>query len=346
MMIFDYDSIYNNLFIPKNNKFISRTQMFKIADSLKKTYTIKLIKNSNQYFKSFIDYSIAYINSSLSRGENYLIQNYIINKPILYNHHEYMQFFNSCFKGYLNQYASSKDGESLYNLINVKANYTLLINYLKNDTYLKNDSLRELVIINNLWDFYFSSSFNADAIKNIISQINLETKINEHKAITNHMLSYFNKMQAGSLAPMFSARSQNGAIGSLNNYKGRWIYLNFFSTKNIESLKEMPKILNLKKKYGDKIVFLSLCLDDSLIDYTSFLKSNPKYDWPIWFSNEKSISKTAKETYNVIGTEQYFLINNYGYLAQSPALAPSKGIEFKLNMIFKPNKKMTKIGIR
>ena len=77
-----------------------------------------------------------------------------------------------------------------------------------------------------------------------------------------------------------------------------------------------------------------------------FLKSNPKYDWPIWFSNEKSISKTAKETYNVIGTEQYFLINNYGYLAQSPALAPSKGIEFKLNMIFKPNKKMTKIGIR
>ena len=128
MMIFDYDSIYNNLFIPKNNKFISRTQMFKIADSLKKTYTIKLIKNSNQYFKSFIDYSIAYINSSLSRGENYLIQNYIINKPILYNHHEYMQFFNSCFKGYLNHYASSKDGESLYNLINVKANYALLIN--------------------------------------------------------------------------------------------------------------------------------------------------------------------------------------------------------------------------
>ena len=103
-----------------------------------------------------------------------------------------MQFFNSCFKGYLNQYASSKDGESLYNLINVKANYTLLINYLKNDTYLKNDSLRELVIINNLWDFYFSSSFDVDAIKNIISQINLETKINEHKAITNHMLSYFN----------------------------------------------------------------------------------------------------------------------------------------------------------
>ncbi len=346
MMIFDYDSIYNNLFIPKNKKFISRTQMFKLTDSLKKIYDIKLNKNKNQYFKSFINYSVASINSSLSRGENYLIQNYIINKPIQYNHQEYMQFFNSCFKGFLNDIASSKEGESLYNIINIKSNYTLLNNYLKNDKYLKNDSLRELVIINNLWDFYFSSSFDADAIKNIITQLNLETKNNEHKAITDHMLAYFNKMQAGSLAPMFSARSQNGAIGSLDNFKGKWVYINFFSTKNIESLKEMSKILNLKKKYGVKIVFLSICLDDSLADYKNYLKSNPKFDWQIWYNNEKSITKTAKEVYNVIGTEHYFLINNYGYLIQSPALSPSKGIEFKLNIIFKPNKKTTKIGIR
>ncbi|MCE3258919.1 MAG: hypothetical protein K0S12_560, partial [Bacteroidetes bacterium] len=123
-------------------------------------------------------------------------------------------------------------------------------------------------------------------------------------------------------------------------------YLNFFSTKNIESLKEMPKIAALKKKFGDKMVFVSVCLDDSLKSYTSFMKANPKYDWSIWYNYDRSFTKTAKEKYYVTGTEAYFLINNFGYLAQSPAQAPSKGIEYKLNVLFKKPGKNTKTGIR
>jgi hypothetical protein len=135
-------------------------------------------------------------------------------------------------------------------------------------------------------------------------------------------------------------------MGALNSFKNRWIYLNFFSTQNVESLKEMPKIAALKKKFGDKMMFVSICLDDSLKSYQSYLKANPKFDWPIWYNYDKTITKTAKENYYVTGTEAYFLINNFGYLAQSPAPAPSKGIEFKLNTIFKNKGRTTKTGIR
>ena len=326
-LTFDYQEQYANMFILKNNQFLSRPLLFKKADSLKLTCEKRYKNIKNDYFKNYVDYSIASINASASRGENYLINGYIVGKPILYKHFEYMQFFNTCFKGFVTAMGSTHKGQSLYNIINVQANWNQLSTFLKQDKFLKSDSLRELVAIKNLWEMYYSADFSPDAIEAIASQLNVATKITEHKKITSTMLIYFNKMQAGSQAPSFSARSKDGTIGNLSNFKNRWIYLNFFSTKNIESLKEMPKIAALKKKFADKIIFVSVCLDDSLKSYITYLKANPKFDWTIWYNYDKSLTKTAKENYFITGTEGYFLINNFGYLAQSPAPSPSGGIE-------------------
>jgi peroxiredoxin len=350
-LIFDYQQQYNKIFLEGNTSLsgqpaVFRPAMFHRADSLQKLCYERYKNIKNDYFRSYVIYSIASINASVSRGENYLIGAYILNRPIQYNHYEYMQFFNASFKGYLNTIATHFKGHSLYHIINTKADYPALLDFVRQDKLLKSDSLRELVILKNLWDFYFSIDFAPEAVENIVSQLDLQTKIKEHKKIASTMLAYFNKMQPGSQAPGFSARNKEGTMSSLSNFKNRWIYLNFFSTKNEESLKEMPKIAAMKKKFGDKIVFVSVCLDDSLKTYQNYIKANPKFDWPIWFSNERSLTKTAKENYSVVGTEAYFLINNFGYLAQSPALAPSQGIEFKLNTIFKIRQKNTKTGIR
>lgn len=345
-LIFDYQEQYNKIFISDNDRYISRAIMFKYADSLQRICDKRYAKIKDPYFRNYITYSIASINASVSRGENYLINGHILRKPIQYNHKEYMSFFDACFKGYLNSVATQHKGQSLYNIINVKASYDQLWNFLNQDKFLKNDTLRELVIIKNLWDCYFSPDFVPDAVETIISQINQNPKTNEHKRITAIMLAYMNKMVVGSEAPDFSARTRDGKIESLSNFKGRWIYLNFFSTQNLESLKEMPQIASLKKTYGDKITFLSICLDDSLKSYLNYFKVNPKYDWPIWYNNGKSLTKTAKQSYFVSGSEAYFLISNTGYLAQSPALAPSKGIDHRFKLLFKVRKKNTKTGIR
>ena len=160
------------------------------------------------------------------------------------------------------------------------------------------------------------------------------------------MLAYLNKLLVGADAPLFSARTANGKMGSLQMFKGRWVYLNFFSTSNEASLREMPKLAALKKKFGQNVVFLSICLDDSLATYQAYLRNQPKFDWPIWFNSAKGLSKTAKEAYFVSGTEAYFLISNLGTLALSPAPSPSQGIEYRFNLLFKPKRRTTRTGIR
>ena len=111
-------------------------------------------------------------------------------------------------------------------------------------------------------------------------------------------------------------------------------------------MKEMPKIAELVKKYGDKVAFVSICTDDSLKTYRNYLKMNPKYNWTILFNGSSPKGNTALEQYNVKGLPAFFFINSYGNLAQSPAQSPTQGFEYKLKALFKPKKKDTKIGIR
>ncbi len=345
-LIMDFEKIYNQFFAGDEGRFLSRPMMFRRIDSLQKTCDLRYQNINNSYFKSHVKYTIASVNASVSRGEYYLINGYILNQPILYNNEAYMDFFASCYTGYLNVASTAKAEQSLQDLINSEKNADHIDVYFKTDRFLKKDSIRELVILQNLWQFYFIGNYDTETIKKIIASIQHESKIEEHRKICSNMLTYMNKLLIGSDAPQFSARAANAKMGSLQMFKGRWIYLNFFSTKNAQSMREMPKIADLKKQFGDKLVFLSICLDDSVNTYMNYVRSNPKFNWPIWFNNEKRLSKTAKEAYFVSGTEAYFLINSLGALSLSPAPSPSEGIEYRLNLIFKPKRKNTRTGIR
>jgi hypothetical protein len=345
-LVLDFEKLFNSFFISEDDRFLSRPMMFRRADSLQKVCDIRYKTVQNDYFKAHVKYTIASINASVSRGENYLINGYILNQPILYTNKAYMDFFSSCFTGYLKEASTGKSSQSLQNIINAEADYQHLSAFFKEDKFLKRDTLRELVILHNLWQYYFEEGYNPEAIKSILSQIVTLSKLTDHQRIAHNMLSFMNKLLVGADAPSFSARAANGKMGSLQMFKGRWVYLNFFSTANAQSLREMPKIASLKKKFGDKLIFLSICLDDSVKTYLNYLRSNPKYDWPIWFSNERGLSKTAKDVYFVSGTEAYFLISQLGTLALCPAPAPSEGIEYRFNLLFKPKRKNTKTGIR
>lgn len=345
-LIIDFNRLYDKVFSTVSYEFLNKNRIYKKIDSLHLISYLRYKKLNNSYFKSYIDYVLADLNSNASRGKNYLNTQYILNKPILYNHYEYMTFFNAYFKGYLNAYSSTKSGENIYHLINTTGGYKQLDVFLKSDPELKSDSLRELVIIRNLWDYCFNNQFEKQAVLDILEQLLEKTNIAEHKKIIQNILQVNYKLQPGAQAPVFTAADRTGKNISLGDLKGRYVYLNFFSTKSLNSLKEMPKIADLIKKYGDKLVFVSICTDDSLKNYKDYLKLNPKYNWTILFNNSEPKGKTAKDLYNLKGIPAFFFINQYGNLAQSPAPSPTQGFEYKLKSLFKPKRTNRIPGIR
>ncbi|HRG00039.1 MAG TPA: TlpA disulfide reductase family protein [Bacteroidia bacterium] len=342
-LIIDFNTQYNNLFINSSDKYLSPAKINALLDTFVITSKKRYENIKNPYFKNYLEYSFANFFSNTSRSRTFLNKLFIDKKPIQYHNYEYMQFFNAHFKGYLKAFASTKNGGNIYNSINAFADYNDLKNQFKEDKSITNDTLRELLILKGLIDFYYSPDFDKKQVQSVIEQLYRETKYSENKAIAFHMLQIINQLQPGAPAPDFTAIDKIGNTVNLSNYKGKYIYLNFFSSESETSQKEMQKIIDLKKKFNDKVTFISICLDDSIKSYKAYLKANPKQDWVILYQTKNS---TAKQAYNIKSLSGFFFINPQMQLAQSPALMPSEGIEYKFNALFKPRRRNTITGVR
>ena len=342
-LIIDFNKQYNNLFINSTDKYLSPTKINSMLDTFLLSSKKRYEHIKNPYFKNYLEYSFADFFSNTSRSKTLLNKLFIDKKTIQYHNYEYMQFFNAHFKGYLKAYASTKNGGNIYNSINAFADYKDLKNQFKEDKSITNDTLRELLILKGLIDFYYSPDFDKKQVQSVIEQLYRETKVQEHKNISFNILQIINQLQPGAKAPDFVANDKNGQSVNLYNYKGKHVYLNFFSSESETSQKEMQKIIDLKKKFNDKVTFISVCLDDSVKTYKAYLKANPKQDWTILHQAKNS---SAKQNYNIKTLSGFFFINPQMQLAQSPALMPSEGIEYKFNALFRPRKKNTIIGVR
>ncbi|MES2566321.1 MAG: redoxin domain-containing protein [Bacteroidota bacterium] len=341
-LIIDFNTQYNNLFL--NTKgYVSPSKINAMLDTFVNVSKKRYSHIKNPYFKNYLEYSFANFYSSTSRSKAFLYKQFIDKKPIQYNNYEYMQFFNAYFKGYLKAFASKKNGGNIYNSINAFADFRDLKNQFKEDKSINNDTIRELVILSGLIDFYYSPDFDKQQVHSVIEQLYRETIYPAHKNIAFTMLQTINQLQPGAPAPDFIANDRAGMKVNLSNYKGKYIYLNFFSSESETSQKEMRKIIDLRKKFNDKITFISVCLDDSVKSYKAYLKTNPKQDWIIL---HQAATSSAKQNYNIKTLSGFFFISPQMQLAQSPALIPSEGIEYKFNALFRPRKKNTIPGVR
>ena len=342
-LIIDFNSQYNNLFLNSTDKYLSPAKLNTMLDTFLMTSKRRYAHIKNPYFKNYLEYSFANFFSSTSRSRTFLNKQFIDKKAIQYHNFEYMQFFNAHFKGYLKAYASTKNGGNIYNSINAFADYKDLQNQFKEDKSITNDTLRELLILKGLIDFYYSPDFDKKQVQSVIEQLYRETKFRENRDIAFNMLQTINQLQPGAKAPDFIANDKNGQEVNLYSNKGKHVYLNFFSSESETSQKEMQKIIDLKKKFNEKITFVSVCLDDSVKTYKAYLKANPKQDWIILHQAKNS---SAKQAYNIKTLSGFFFISPQMQFIQSPALMPSEGIEYKFNALFKPKRRNTIIGVR
>ncbi|MCX8080009.1 MAG: hypothetical protein N3F09_02090 [Bacteroidia bacterium] len=338
-LILDFDSLYQFTFFPDREKFLNKTMLYRLIDTLKKKSDERYKNIKNTYFNHYREYFLANLNVSISRGEKAFIHHYLLKRYIQPDDYEMMELFRTSFKDYLKSISASQAGASLYRIINEFASYEKLNEWCKKDEFLKKDTLRELVMIYNLWNFYYEPEFGQQQVKSILSQLQNITKIQTHKNIIQNMMTLWNKLLPGSAAPTIYGLGLKKEMLSSEKLKGKWIYFNFFSDKNENSIKEMGIIHQLYKKFGNKMYFISMAVDMTHDEYLRFIKKYPQYKWNIWFNDAQAIANHASKAFSLTGNEAYYLIMPSGEFALSPAPAPSEGMEHRLNAIFKIKKK-------
>lgn len=337
----DYDKRFDDFLSFYYPSFVSRNTK-PVIDSFKLAIHEYYSAVKNPYLDTYVDYSIASLEEKTKESEKKLFATYLDGKPIRYNNPEYMHFFNTFFKQKLHTFSLTKAGAPVIFEINNRGSAKGAMAVLERDPFLKNDTLRELVLLKGLYESYYDGNFKKSNIVPLLQQLAEESKLPAHQQIAYNILHSFSRLKAGAVAPDFVLPDKTGLTSSLDEIRTKkYVYLQFFNTTCTECLQQMKVLPSLKKIYGDRISFVSISTDKTSADLKNFCAKNPQYDWLFLYDNTNG---QLQGQYEIKALPSYFLINPEGRFVQAPAEGPNQEIDRAFYDIVKPKAKRHHIG--
>lgn len=122
-------------------------------------------------------------------------------------------------------------------------------------------------------------------------------------------------------APGFTLKSNTGETYSLEDFKGKVVYIDLWATWCGPCRNEIPKLAQLYDKYKDdeRIVIVSICVHDDNKKWTKVVEE----DNPGWLQLFDAEGEVAKG-YRVVSIPQFILIDKDGNIVDANAPRPSK----------------------
>ncbi|PCJ25148.1 MAG: hypothetical protein COA97_08350 [Flavobacteriales bacterium] len=319
----------------RDNRVLFEKRNHSIEPKLK-AFKIKMLKetehSNTKFVKNYINYSIALTQNSLdvsyklvdSKNSQNIKANlyleYLNKKPILYNNPEYIKFYKAFFKGEFKKESLKVKGFDISKSINDKASYIALSKALEKYPYLINDEFKNLFMLNGLLEISKDKYFTKVNIVKILNEIKSASQYLEHREIAANIIDRITRKEfgVGSTAPTFKLKNKNNELLSLNSFKGKPIYINFWTNWSIPSLKEMKIMQVLHKKYKNKIHFISICADNDFDKMTTFLSKND-YKWTFLHIGK---NKKVLSNYKVVTFPTYILVDDNLKIVKAPAGRP------------------------
>ncbi|MFZ4400219.1 MAG: TlpA family protein disulfide reductase [Bacteroidales bacterium] len=325
-------SKFNSLFegfLMGNSNIIFRSRNKAKIDSFQLKMNILFSISKNQFLTNYIKYSFADLEQSARiKSSAKLFESYFMNQPVYYNNVEYMYFFNQFYEKFLTNSKFALHTNVMKRLINER-NYISLLDSMGRDSTVKNEVIRELVFLKGMKDLYYSNAYNNDNIIDILTSYSRKTKFKEHKLISQNLIVSFNKLKPGNKAPDFKLKTVTDEVFTLASFEGKYTYIGFFTTWCAGCKDENEAIIDLKKKFGDKINFVSISADKQVLNLHYYLDKH-KYDWYFlhYANNTELLEKYEIHSYPV-----FILLDQKGNIMKIPALKPSEDIETEFKIL-------------
>lgn len=296
------------------------------VDSLINHIEEKFTDCNNPYFKAYREYRYGLLRQITLLKKSASISNELfLNKPILYNNPSYMELFNLVYDKYFLFFSRTSEGNRIFEDISKRKSLTLLEQTLSTDQVLSNDTLKEMVILKSLYDEFFSDNFSRSALLTILDSLYRTTKIPEHILIAENIRNRITKLLPGFVPTPFTLEDINGKKISLDQFEGKYVYLNFCTTTSYTCLQEFSLLEKLYNKYKKHLEIVTISADKEKADLKSFLK-NTGYDWTfLYYGNKPGVIKD----FDVRAYPTYFLIGPDRKLIMSPAPSPKEGFELR-----------------
>jgi len=254
-------------------------------DSLNALLLTKFSNYNNNYFNNYLKYSIAEIKlMSRSYDRLEIFNEYIWNQRPIYDNVQYMSFFTNYFRDYIINSTKIKNRDLISN-IEWQVNYKALLDSLGKDTLLKNEVIRELVLLENIIDWSNMKLFTLDSLQKLLTQFYNNTKFDEHKIIIKNInKNLFSKYRIDlSKYPLIT--NKNDTI-FLKQFTTKYVLLYFFTSWCKPCIKELATINEIYPQIKDSIKIIVISADRIPLNYYYFSKDYNFTNLEIYYFNQ------------------------------------------------------------
>jgi len=279
---------------------------------------------NHPYFSNYIKYRIGLlIHYGAQHSSSSIINDYFKDENVHPYNTAYMELFNEVFTNYFELYTREHPHSGLVSIINRETDLDKILELFRKDKKLTNDTLIEMMLIKNLYECYYDQNYSKSSILILLDSLKSRSNIDHHKDIINDIKNRITKLVVESKAPPFELYDRDSNLVSLDDFTGRYVYLNFCNSFSYYCIMEFELLRDLKSRHQDHLSIITILVDDSFKAMQDLLKSN-KYDWTFvhFFNQPEVLDNYDVQTYPI-----YYLIGPDGKLIASPAPSLSEGFE-------------------
>jgi peroxiredoxin len=328
--LIDHFNRQYNMEMSKNMNQIFYRRSLETAESMINDLQIRFPETKNQYFETYKTYKYAMVKyMALIQEPRPIIEEFFIDKPILYYHPEYSELFDKLFTKYL-QYATQQvDGQKISVMLN-SGSYDQLTDWLTVDMSL-DISLSEAIILKGVKPLFYSKRFNTVGLFNLLQKISETSEQSEHKTTSTKIFNELARTMYGALAPELSLLDVNGNYVTWENFQGKYVYLCFTRSDNEKFLPHKELMKGFHQIYKNNLSLVVVIEDDDVEKNAAALKAEG-FEWTILRGMTR---REIYESFNVRILPTYFLIDPQGRMAGSQAPWPDENFEMQFSNILK-----------
>lgn len=331
-LIAEFDLVYNDYLVTNFRQIRSKRHSSNVDSMVVFLDSLFRKGTKNEFFKDYKQYKIAQLlHIAYLHDNNYVIRDYYLDQPVLYTNPAYFDLFNKLFDNYIEKYASTADGQDIaFNVVRAKS-YRRSMRTLANNLALRNDTLRELVLIKGLNDALYKNTFPKSSLYQTLDSVRLQTKVPRHRKIVERIIKKTQKLQEGYPPPAFRISMADTLSFSFPQKSDRFILLNFINIESFAVQKILPQLKQLSDKHEEVLKIVSINVGSSYKQARKYFDMH-QYDWLLLNGNKQV---EILDEYNVKAYPSYFLLNPEGKLAMNPTPGPDGYFEWYFFKILK-----------
>ncbi|PID93668.1 MAG: hypothetical protein CSA95_07095 [Bacteroidetes bacterium] len=313
-------------FIVAHQRTLFRSRSKGVIEEFRREVDRQFAGYENAYFEDYVAYRFAALalqTRTVSREK--LARRYLTGRPP-YHHDEAMSFFTLFFDKYVQTQSKAIDRRDLQATINYQVSYSALLDTLGKDTILKNEAMRELVMLLTLKSLLGSNDYGVDQLLHLIRHIKDHSKFREHQKIAAHILDRSMMLLPGTMAPSLVVDGENVLLSE----DQRSTLLCFFQTHSGVCQAESVLLEDICRDFEEDVRVVMVCTDAEEQAWNDWNQTHADACWEtVWVGN----NYTLLEDYRVKAYPLYVLVNADLTLRRWDLSRPSEGLAHQLERL-------------